>query len=67
MNAGLCISDLPPDVRDAEIERALTTMRKSLALYRVNSLLNALPANAEAVTPSGSFAAAGDFYQEQHA
>ena len=66
MNAGLSPSDLPPDVRDAEIDLALAVMRKRLALYRVNSFLNALPA-AVVVTPSSASTVAGAFHMEHNA
>ncbi|MFC4526369.1 hypothetical protein ISN76_13145 [Dyella halodurans] len=67
MNAGLSPSDLPPDVRDQEIERTIAQMRKSFALYRVTSFLNSLPAGAGSQSPPCGPAEAGAFFHEQHA
>ena len=44
MNAGLCLYDLPPADRDAEIDRIGNDMRKHVHLIRINSFLNSLPA-----------------------
>ncbi len=45
MNAGLCFYDLPPDIQTSEIEAARIELLKRLTLFRINFLLNSLPAS----------------------
>lgn len=64
MNSGLSYSDLPPDVRASEVDRALDQMRKILALYRITSFHKSLPTAAVSVTPSAEAAVVGAFHLE---
>ncbi len=63
MNAGIDIADLPPAVRDALIDRALSDLRKALQLRRITSLLPATAPNSSSVSTPGH-AVTGAYHME---